>query len=90
MLIEVQLAVTVIAVAVDIGVVFRGFWVPLMRETRPEDRPYLFKALARFARASHEEEARPKDGEELTEYVEWRKARADVYWMKRGEGHAVR
>ena len=67
-----QLLMTVIAVGVDIGVVFRAVWVPLMRATRPEDRPYIFSGIADFARKARlaaEWEARMKKEEEMVHAI---------------------
>lgn len=50
----VQLAITVIVASFDIVVVWFGVWIPLRRATPKEDRPYLWKGLADYARQARE------------------------------------
>ncbi|MCI4357342.1 MAG: hypothetical protein L3K18_09475 [Thermoplasmata archaeon] len=53
-----QLAITGIAVAVDLLIVFRGFWLPLIRAVPKKDRPYIFTGLADFAAKGREQAER--------------------------------
>lgn len=47
-----QFLITVIVAAFDIVVVWWGVWIPMRREVDPQDRKYIWRGLADYARAS--------------------------------------
>jgi hypothetical protein len=51
-----QFALTVIAVTVDLAVVFRLVWLGIIRQMKKGDWLYLGKFLARFAEREREDE----------------------------------
>ena len=46
----IQLAITGVAVTVDLFIVVRLVWIPLIRSMPKEDRPYLWASVATYAR----------------------------------------
>lgn len=58
-------SLSVAVASFDIVVVWFGVWIPLRRATSPEDRPFLWKGIAGYAKAAreqHEFEQRMKHG----------------------------
>lgn len=53
-----QALIASVAVAVDLLIVFRAVWLPLMRVLPREDRPYLWAGVAQYAKAAREEAER--------------------------------
>jgi hypothetical protein len=49
-----QFLITIAVAAFDIVVVWFGVWIPLHRSVAREDRPYLWRGVADYARAGRE------------------------------------
>jgi hypothetical protein len=50
----VQLSITLVAVTVDLLIVVRLVWIPLIRSMPKEDRPYLWSSVASYAKTARE------------------------------------
>jgi hypothetical protein len=61
----VMLAITTCVATFDIIVVWFGVWLPLRKSVRPEDRKFMWRGIAEYARDARlaaEEQARIEEG----------------------------
>ena len=50
----IQFSITIAVATFDIIVVWFGVWIPMRRATAPEDRPYLWRGIAGYAKKERE------------------------------------